>query len=169
MRRIARNIYTKSILFAALFLFWVAVTGSLSPAYLASGAACSALAVMLTRHLLPERPPENVSPMVALRFPLFFLALVWEIVRANLDVAAVILRPSLPVDPLVVEYRTFLTGELARTVLAGVFTLTPGTVTLEADGDVFQVHCLAPRYERRLRQGGLERLVAWLFGETAHA
>lgn len=169
MRSIAHNIYSKSLLFVALFLFWIAVTGELTPAYLLGGVACSALAVMVSYRLMPERRPERLSLMVVLRFPFFLAALVAEIVRANFGVAAIILKPSLPIDPLVVEYRTFLEGELARTVLAGVFTLTPGTVTLQVEGGVFQVHCLNPRYEQRLRRGGLERLVAWLFGEPGHA
>lgn len=169
LRSLAQNIYSKSLLFVALLLFWIAVTGEVTSAYLLGGAACSALAVMISSRLMPERRAERLSPLVALRFPFFLAALAAEIVRANFAVAAIILKPSLPIDPRVVEYRTFLEGELARTVLAGVFTLTPGTVTLQVEGGVFQVHCLSPRYEQRLRRGRLERLVAWLFGEASHA
>lgn len=164
MRQRGRAVYTKAMLSAVLFLFWIAITASVKPASLITGAICSALTAASSFHLMAGDRQVGVPLRAVIRFPLFALALVWEIVRANLDVALIIIRPSLPIDPRVIEYHTFLTGELERTVLADVFTLTPGTVTLQLEGETLYVHCLDRRHQRRLEAGGLERLVAWLFG-----
>lgn len=164
MRERGRAIYTKAMLSVALFLFWIAITASFAPASLVVGAICTALTATISVRLLAGDAPEGIPLRAVLRFPFFALALAWEIVRANLDVALIILRPSLPIDPRVIEYHTFLTGGLERTMLADVFTLTPGTVTLQLAGETLYVHCLDRRHQRRLEAGGLERLVAWLFG-----
>jgi multicomponent Na+:H+ antiporter subunit E len=164
MRERGRAVYTKAMLSVAHFLFWIAITASVRPANLVVGAICSALTASISVHLLAGDLREGIPLRVVIRFLPFALALIWEIVRANLDVAWIIVRPSLPIDPLVIEYHTFLTGKLERSVLADVFTLTPGTVTLQLEGETLYVHCLDRRHQQRLEAGGLERLVAWLFG-----
>jgi multicomponent Na+:H+ antiporter subunit E len=61
-----------------------------------------------------------------------------------------------------VEYRTYLPGDLPRTVFSDSITLTPGTVTVELEEDLLHVHCLCPYHAEGL--AGLEKMVAWLFG-----
>ncbi len=168
MRKTAYKALGGLLLAAVLLCFWIIATADLTLYELLLGAACSLLVAALSFYLLSQEKWGRAAPLAALRFPLFLLALAWEIFLANLDVALIILRPSLPIDPRVAEYRTRLRGELERTVLADVLTLTPGTVTLQVEEDRLTVHCLAARHEERLREGGLERLVAWLFGAELH-
>ena len=91
---------------------------------------------------------------------------IWEIIKANYDVAKIILHPRLPIDPEIVEYRTYLPGDLPRTVFSDSITLTPGTVTVELEEDLLKTHCLCPYHQEGL--AGLERMVAWLFGVKRH-
>jgi multicomponent Na+:H+ antiporter subunit E len=63
-----------------------------------------------------------------------------ELIRANLDVAFRVLSPELPIRPGVVRVRTKLRSRLGRLLLANSITLTPGTITVETDGDLFYVH-----------------------------
>jgi multicomponent Na+:H+ antiporter subunit E len=169
MLETGRKLLGRLILAAVLLVFWVVVTATLTLYDLALGLACSLVVAVLSFYLLSLDRRGKVPFLAVLRFPLFALALAWEIFLANLDVALIIVRPSLPIDPRVAEYRTRLEGELERAFLADVFTLTPGTVTLQVEGDRLWVHCLAARHEERLRAGGLEKLVAWLFGGKRHA
>lgn len=150
------------LLFAMMVLFWIILTASLALHELLLGAVCSAAVAALTVSLLGRALDPHITPAVLLRLPLFMLRLIWEIVKANLDVARIILHPGLPIDPRIVEYRTYLPGDLPRTVFSDSITLTPGTVTVELRGDILNVHCLCPYHEEGL--AGLERLVAWLFG-----
>jgi multicomponent Na+:H+ antiporter subunit E len=152
----------KTLLAVILFVFWIILTASLALFDLVLGAICSALVAVITFALLGKALDPRITPMVLLRFPLFMLRLTWEIIKANVNVAMIIINPKLPVDPRIVEYRTFLPDDLPRTVFSDSITLTPGTVTVELEGDVLSVHCLCPYHQEGL--AGLESLVAWLFG-----
>jgi multicomponent Na+:H+ antiporter subunit E len=66
----------------------------------------------------------------------FFRALV----VANFDVARRVVSPSLPIRPAVVEVRTGLRSALGRMLLANSITLTPGTLTIDVEGDRLLVH-----------------------------
>jgi multicomponent Na+:H+ antiporter subunit E len=66
----------------------------------------------------------------------FFVALV----RANLDLAARVLSPSLPINPALIEIRTGLRSPLGRLLLANTITLTPGTLTVDVEDDRLLVH-----------------------------
>jgi len=55
----------------------------------------------------------------------------WEMAKANLHVAYLVLHPNLPIKPGIVKIKTSLTNESAITVLANSITLTPGTLTVD--------------------------------------
>ena len=63
-----------------------------------------------------------------------------ELFKANIDVAFRVLKPQLPIRPGIVRVRTNLQSRLGRMLLANSITLTPGTITVDTDGDVFYVH-----------------------------
>jgi multicomponent Na+:H+ antiporter subunit E len=163
--RTTRYIFFRKLLLAfILFIFWVILTASLARASLLLGAICSALTAAISLLVLARTLDPDITLPVLARFPVFAVRLIWEIIKANIDVAKIIINPKLPIDPRVTEYRTFLKGDLPKTVFADSITLTPGTVTLEIKDDIFYVHCLAAHHEEGLHQGTLERMVAWLFG-----
>lgn len=151
----------KLTLFVILLAFWVILTATLAAYDLVLGAICSALTAAITVALMGRALDVRFTPGVFLRLPLFILRLIWEIIKANIDVAKIIIDPKLPVDPRIVRYRTFLTGDLPRTFFADSITLTPGTVTVDIQDDTLSIHCLCPYHEEGL--AGLETLVAWLF------
>jgi multicomponent Na+:H+ antiporter subunit E len=154
----------KVLLASLLFLFWIILTAALVMYELVLGAICSALVAVISFSILAHTLDRRITPKVLLRFPLYALAMVWEISKANIDVALIIINPKLPIDPRIIEYKTYLPDDLPRTVFADSITLTPGTVTVELDEERLYVHCLAPHHEEGLREGRLEHLVAWLFG-----
>ncbi len=156
------NVRKKVLLACILFAFWVIFTATVALYDLVLGAVSSAFVAVLAVVLLGRALDPRITPMVLLRLPVFMARLVWEIIKANYDVAKIILNPRLPIDPRIVEYRTYLPDDLPRTVFSDSITLTPGTVTVELNGDLLNVHCLCPYHEEGL--AGLEELVAWLFG-----
>lgn len=152
----------KLLLLFVLFAFWLVFTASLAWHELVLGAVSCALVAAVTVSLLGRALDPRITPVVLLRLPVFMVRLAWEIIKANYDVAKIILNPRLPIDPRIVEYRTYLPDDLPRTVFSDSITLTPGTVTVELDGNKLNVHCLCPYHEEGL--AGLEKMVAWLFG-----
>lgn len=59
----------------------------------------------------------------------------WEMVKANIDVAYRVLHPNLPISPGIVKIKTSLKSDTALTFLANSITLTPGTMSVDIDRD----------------------------------
>jgi multicomponent Na+:H+ antiporter subunit E len=146
-----------------LFLFWLILTASLHPVDLALGLLLSvALGLWASRFLwsaeAPLLTPRQVGFLV-----LYLFTLVQAIVASAIQVAWIVLDPRLPMDPVTVTHRTGLTREVSRAALANSLTLTPGTLSVELEGDLLHVHCLEARFAEPLLNGELERQVARVF------
>jgi len=151
------------LVFAVCFLFWLLLSGHYSPFYLALG-VLSAAAVAIV-----NRDEESVSDLLR-AFPRLAVYVPWllkEIVVANLQVARIILHPRLPIDPVVLRFRPPLSGDLAQTLLGNSITLTPGTITLDIEGDEFVVHALTARAGTDLVEGSMAARVKAVFSEPA--
>jgi multicomponent Na+:H+ antiporter subunit E len=77
---------------------------------------------------------------------------VWKIIRGRYN-------------PRIVHFRTRLSSDLARTILANSITMTPGTITVDMNDDHLIVHWLdAPtthsRYAGELIKDRMERMLA---------
>ena len=102
-----------------------------------------------------------------MRWPLRLLAfLVWfakEVAVANLRVARQALTPGLDIDAAIVRVPTRCRTPFELVVFANCITLTPGTITLEADeaARVLYVHGMfvADRAEFRARLADMARRV----------
>ena len=154
----------KVLLTSLLLLFWIVITASFSFVNIILGIVCSCLTMVIAWLVLGRRLIEGITLPVLVRFPLFAVALIWEIIKANIDVALIVINPQLPISPRIVQFKTRLKGDLERTIFANSITLTPGTVTIDVQDDIFYVHCLATHHQRGLLQGR-DRMVAWLFGQ----
>ncbi|MFQ5477476.1 MAG: Na+/H+ antiporter subunit E [Candidatus Binatia bacterium] len=73
-----------------------------------------------------------IKPYYAMRLVIKFL---WELVLSNLQVARIVLSPTISIRPGIVAYTTQLRSDLGVTMLANLITLTPGTLTLEVSED----------------------------------
>lgn len=131
-----------------LFAFWVLLSGKLDPFHLGLGAASAYAVATASRRLfaLPPRLgvsgvwPMDVRTFVALvRFVPF---LVWEVVRSNVEVAWIVLQRDMPIQPRLERTHLALPHDVARLTLANAITLTPGTVTVDVEGDDYVVHAL---------------------------
>ncbi len=107
--------------------------------------------------------PDGTTVRVLLRHLIYIPYLLWEIIKSNITVAAVILRPSMPIDPRLTRIRPAVWGSVPVTVLANSITLTPGTLTVRVEGDDLYVHTLLPSVREDLFDGGLERAVRYVF------
>jgi multicomponent Na+:H+ antiporter subunit E len=72
----------------------------------------------------------------------YFAWLLIEIAKANFSVLARIVGPRGAIDPVIVNLKTSARSDLGKALFANSITLTPGTVTLDVDGDSVKVHAL---------------------------
>jgi multicomponent Na+:H+ antiporter subunit E len=127
-------------MFATLLLFWIMLMGGLSSDVLVVGVLASLLIALLYPNGLSFFTEFRATPdafAAGLRYYAFFFK---ELVRSNLRLAAIVLSPSLPIRPGIVKVRTRLKSRMGRLMLANSITLTPGTLTVEMDGEWLYVH-----------------------------
>jgi len=146
-------------LFVVCFVLWLLLSGHWDPVHIGLGAAASALVTWLNHGAEDVTALARALPRMACYVPWLLV----EIVRANLAVMRIVLHPRLPIDPVVVRVRVPLPGPLAVTTLANSITLTPGTITLDAEGGELTVHALEPGSADGI-EAGLGAWVAWVFG-----
>ena len=73
----------------------------------------------------------------------YFACLFAEIIKANLAAIRVILSPKCSLaKPQIFQFDSRLQRGFAQTILANSITITPGTYTLAADGNMLTVHAL---------------------------
>ena len=77
---------------------------------------------------------------------IYFLDLIYEIIKATIDVAfnSVMRRR---IDPIVIDIETVLERPISQTFLANSITLTPGTlsVDLDSENNIIKVAAISPR------------------------
>ncbi|MFQ5844992.1 MAG: Na+/H+ antiporter subunit E [Planctomycetota bacterium] len=145
-----------------LFAVWVLWSGHLEPSLLILGLVSCGVVVALTRRMeLAE--PERL-PGLWWRMVLYAPWLVAAIARANVDVARRILHPRLPIGPRVVRVRAGQRTDLGRVLYANSITLTPGTVSIDMEGDEITVHALTREAAEGLQSGAMDRRVTRMEG-----
>jgi multicomponent Na+:H+ antiporter subunit E len=147
-------------LLLVLVFSWLAWSGIYKPLLLGLGLFSCLLSLWLAqrmgffRHVIPLR--------TMLRLPGYWLWLLQEVSRSSLNVARIVLSPSLPISPTMVELTTTEGTEAGRVVLGNSITLSPGTVTIDLYRDRLLVHCLTRESARELLTMEAQRRTARL-------
>ena len=124
----------------ATLALWILLFWSVDLEVLASGVLLALLASALLAHLYPENLHKIFQPMRWVCFIIYLPYFLYFCVKANIDVMLRVINPNLPIRPGIVKVRTTLKSEMAKTFLANSITLTPGTLTIDIDGQDFYVH-----------------------------
>ncbi|OIB57868.1 monovalent cation/H+ antiporter subunit E [Natrialba sp. SSL1] len=151
-------------------MFWISYGFYLvlgDPTYwfdLVTGAAVAGIVAVSLAHVTFTFPLDRIgSPIRTLRFGLYVPYLLFEIVKANLAISLVILRPSMPIRPTMTRVNARVRSGLPLLALANSITLTPGTLTVRADDQRLIIHTLIPSAREDLFEGSLERAVRFVF------
>jgi multicomponent Na+:H+ antiporter subunit E len=148
-----------------LFGVWMLLSGKFDVFHLGSGVVAVLLVVWLDRKLGPVNLGENDLPIRIHvgRAILFVPWLVWQMLLSALEVARIILRPNGSLDPRLVRFTCVQPHTIARVLLGNSITLTPGTLTLNIEGDHYLIHSLSAGSREGLFGGGMQKKVARLF------
>jgi multicomponent Na+:H+ antiporter subunit E len=71
----------------------------------------------------------------------------------------------MPIEPALVSFESSLTTDLARVLLGNSITLTPGTLTVEIDGNRFLVHGIVESGATGPVIDEMQRKIAEMLGE----
>ncbi len=146
-----------------LFALWLLLSGHFEPLLLALGAvSCVGVVAIAWRMDVIDREGHPVD--LSWRIFLYWPWLLWQIVKANVEVARLILHPALPIAPLMRKVPTSQGSELGQVIYANSITLTPGTVSVDVEPSAIHVHCLTPGLAADLDSGDMDRRVTGVEG-----
>jgi multicomponent Na+:H+ antiporter subunit E len=140
-----KKILSKKILipFVLLLVFWLILTPNITVESLIIGMAVSLLVVVYSQDVLFD---EREIPIYRLPHLLnmikFVGVLVVEIFKANIDVAKIVLNPSLPIQPHFIKVPMMIKNDFNKVIYGNSVTLTPGTLTVDIKEDEFIIHAL---------------------------
>lgn len=149
--------------FLVLYAVWLALSGHFEPFLLIAGAVCCG-AIVLLAHRMKVVDYEGYPIHLTWKLPAYWLWLLWQIAKANLDVARRILDPRLPIDPVLARISCTQRTDLGRVIYANSITLTPGTVATDVRGTEIEVHALTRAGLADLRKGTMDAKVSALEG-----
>jgi len=139
---------SRIILFLVAFLGWCFLNWIPDSQHIIVGIFVAAFVAFLTGDLFITRPHVLKHPWRYWYFVAYYLPVfLWEIIKANLDVAYRVLHPDLPINPGIVRVKTILKSDTALTFLANSITLTPGTMSVDIDKDngILYIHWINVR------------------------
>ncbi len=145
-----------------LALAWVALTGRFTTVNFAFGFALGYGALWLAQRILG---PSSYFGK-ARRFLGFVLFFLWEVFKANLRVAYIVLNPRYRLRPGVVAVPLDARSDAEITLLANLITMTPDSLSIDvsADRKVLYIHTMdigedPVRFRRKVKDGFERRLL----------
>ncbi|MBE0446924.1 MAG: Na+/H+ antiporter subunit E [Actinobacteria bacterium] len=148
-----------------MFIFWMLLSGHFTFILVLSGIASSLLVAYLSHDLLIGEGDIKLNIARIYRFIKYLPWLLWQIALANLDLVYRTLHPKMPIDPVVIGFKNEYKTDMGVVTLANSITLTPGTVTIEANNNEFIVHAIAKGPAESLLAGEMQERVKRIEGD----
>jgi len=145
-----------------LTILWLLLSGHYALLLISFGLLSVILVVLLALRMDVvdhEGHPLHLNPKALV---IYWCWLLKEIFVSNIYVCRLILNPAMPISPTVIALRSSQSSDLARVIFANSITLTPGTVTIDIDGDITEVHAITEETATSLLQGSMDRKVTAL-------
>lgn len=125
-----------------VWLLYLLLTGNWALNNLVTGLVLAGLVALLVR---PAKRPFAWKrlPDALLATGIYILWLLWELIVSGLQVARIVLTPSLPIKPGIVAIPSQCKSDLGVALSAHAITLTPGEMVVEIDeAGVMYTHML---------------------------
>ena len=145
---------------------WLLLSGIYDNALILGLGVLSVVAIVLVSLRMNLIDREGTPIHLTARIPIYWPWLLWEIMKASVDVARRALAREPDIHPTLMRLPTRLRSDLSRVIYANSITLTPGTVTVTVEPDTMIVHALTREGAEGLQEGEMERRVASFSGEA---
>lgn len=154
-------------MYLLLFGFWVLLNGKWNAEIAIVGAiVCAALYAFMAAFMgySPRKEWQLVKRMP--RIISYFFYLVREIFLSSWQTMKLIWSPEKEIEPRVTSFRTRLSTEAGKVVLANSITMTPGTITVDVQDDLFLIHCLDESFDMGAEGFEMESRIARVEGKA---
>ena len=136
----------KLVLFLFSFIVWLLLTWTVDWQHLTAGVIVSIIIGLIFGDLFVHEPAKVFQPKRWYWSFVYLPVFLWEMIKANLDVAYRVIHPLMPIKPGIVKVRTRVKSDMGRVFLANSITLTPGTFTVDMKDDLLYIHCICVRH-----------------------
>lgn len=128
-------------MFLLLLLLWILLNGKVNLEILLTGVILVwAISTFMYHHLgYVSSEQKHIFRKLAWAF-LFVSVVVIEAVKSGLAVLKFVVAPDMDIQPQIVVFHVPLKSEFLRIILANAITLTPGTITINIEEQLFYVH-----------------------------
>ena len=138
-------------MYVVYFLLWVIFNGNFTVEIAIFGLIIAAAMLAFTCKFTDYgMAKEKLLYRNAFRLVRYVIVLVIEIVKANFAVVHLILSEKEEAQPVLVTFQADLHTAIGRSTLANAITLTPGTITVLLENNVYTVHCLDETFAKGL-------------------
>lgn len=125
---------SRILMFIFAFAVWCILCWVPDTQHLIAGAVVSLIVAAVMGSMFVTRPHMFFNPIRIFYFLFWYIPVfIWELIRANFDVAYRVIHPLMPIKPGIVRLKTELKSDTGLTFLANSITLTPGTLTVDID------------------------------------
>lgn len=151
----------KSILALLLFLllFWLALSGHYTGLLLSLGLASCVWVTLIARRMdvidHAGRPIQKWSLRILTKHFIYLIWLGKEIVLSSIAVGRMILTNGGRVNPEVINLSVEGMDDMEKVIYANSITLTPGTLTVDVEGDWLKVHTVRGDLLEPLKRGDM--------------
>ena len=123
-----------------VFTLWMLLFWSVEPLVVGAGVFFALIVGTVLGGIYPDGLGKLLNPLRWFYFLVYLPYFLHYCIRANLDVMVRVVHPDVPIRPGIVKVTTTLNSNMAKTFLANSITLTPGTLTIDIDGQDLYIH-----------------------------
>jgi len=148
---------------AMLSGFWLINSGHYTPLFFFF-MVVSVFFVVLLCHIMDVVDGESQPLNLTFTIPLYWLWLIKEVVLSNIAVVRCVWLGKDSISPMVVTVTAHQKTDIGKVIYANSITLTPGTVSMDLEGDQITVHALTKDTAASLLEGEMDRRVCRVEG-----
>lgn len=142
-----------------LAIFWIINSGHFDALLLSLG-ALSIILVIAINHLMDKVSGSQQPPVIlSWKLPFYVAWLIKEIVKSNIEVIRCIWQRDPAIEPSIITVKASQESDLFKVLYANSITMTPGTVTVEVEGDLFTIHSLTRASRQGVESGEMDTKV----------
>jgi len=145
-----------------LAVLWLMLSGIYDNTLILLLGVISIGAVLFVAHRMDVIDHEGHPSHLGFGMILYFPWLLWEIVKANLVVAKIIISPRMEIQPHIFTIQASQQSEVGNVVYSHSITLTPGTVTVDVEDGEMSVHALTNAAAAGVKTGEMDSKVTKL-------
>ena len=125
------------------FLFWITLNARVTDEVMVIGLVVAIVLSAFTYGVLGLSFKKEAKTWAKIGYiAVYLLRLVHQVILANIQMIKLILSPVINIKPQILYFDSPVRSDAAKVALANSITLTPGTITIELEGNRFGVHAI---------------------------